>query len=504
MPVVIVVLCLLAALLAYLVWRFSTQATELRTRYAAVIDIENALSVSRRALEESRQAHQAAEQEHRSTLDSQTRSAADQLERLHREHQQFLDEDQRRRNSLNQEYQRALATHASLKREVALVEENLEDISFGLYKPHFGFGTPEQYKTALSALRERERELIANGGAATCPVTWNVSGSAKEGARMVKQNIKLVLRAFNGECEAARADVSWNNITKMEERIMKSCGAMAKLSGVLQVTITPAYLRLKLDELRLTHELEEKKYQDREEQRRIREQIREEEQAQREFEKAQEEAEAEEVRYEKALAKARDEAAQATGAALERLAKQVSGFEAKLDEARKKKDRAISRAQRTKSGFVYVIGNIGSFGDRVFKIGMTRRLEPMERIIELGGASVPFPFDLHAMLYSDNAPELEYALHQFFAPRRLNLVNARKEFYHSVDLDEVETFVRSRGLSAQFIKEPEAREYRETIAKRHEQRGAPEPAAEVFAPALFQAGTPKAGEGDADGLSDEA
>jgi len=100
-----------------------------------------------------------------------------------------------------------------------------------------------------------------------------------------------------------------------------------------------------------------------------------------------------------------------------------------LDEARKAKQRAIARAQLTKSGFVYVISNIGSFREKVFKIGMTRRMEPMERISELSDASVPFPFDLHAMLYSDNAPELEGALHALFEDRRLNMVNRRKEFY---------------------------------------------------------------------------
>ena len=305
---------------------------------------------------------------------------------------------------------------------------------------------------------------------------------------MVKQNIKLILRAFNGECEAARADVSWNNITKMEERVKKSCEAMNKLSGVLQVTITPEYLNLKLDELRLTHEYEEKKYQDREEQRRIREQIREEERAQRECEKAQADAEAEEERYQKVLAKAREEAAQATGAALEKLTKQIGSFEAKLDEARQKKERAISRAQLTKSGFVYVISNIGSFGEKVFKIGMTRRLEPMERIIELGGASVPFPFDLHAMLYSDNAPELENGLHQLFVQRRLNMVNPRREFYRDVELNEIESFVKAKGLSAQFIKDAEAREYRETLAKR-EQAAPVVPEPDKFSGPLFHTAT---------------
>jgi len=194
------------------------------------------------------------------------------------------------------------------------------------------------------------------------------------------------------------------------------------------------------------------------------EQIREEEKAQKELERAREEAERKEADYEKALAKAREEALRATGAQLQELTDRVKSFEAKLDEARKKKERAISRAQLTKSGFVYVISNIGSFGERVFKIGMTRRMEPMDRIHELGDASVPFPFDLHVMLYSDNAPELENALHKLVQDRTINLVNLRREFYRDVDLDEVETFVKQRGLSAQFIRIAEAREYRQSVA----------------------------------------
>src|SRR4029079_17376818 len=122
--------------------------------------------------------------------------------------------------------------------------------------------------------------------------------------------------------------------------------------------------------------------------------------------------------YAEALARARLEAEQAAGAKQARLLGQIQELERRLAAAHTEKERAISRAQLTKSGFVYVISNVGSFGEHVFKIGMTRRLEPMERIFELGGASVPFPFDLHAMLYSDNAPELETSLHQLFAERR--------------------------------------------------------------------------------------
>ena len=458
-----IVLGLLVIVLVYFAWRFSSDATRLRARYANIIDAEAAVVAAKR-----------------------------DLERLQVEQQALTAQDQQRRASLSAEYDQAFASYKALKGELALVEEGLNDVSFGLYKPHFDFQTPEEFKTSLVSLRERERALIHDGKAAVCPLNWTVGDSRKEGERMVKQNIKLVLRAFNGECEAARADVSWNNMGKMVERINKSCEAVNKLSGVLQVTITPEYLDLKLNELRLTHEYEECKYRDKEEQRRIREQIREEERAQREFEKAEQDAEEDEERYQRALARAQEEAAKATGAALEKLTAQVSAFEAKLDEARKKKERAISRAQLTKSGFVYVISNVGSFGEKVYKIGMTRRLEPMERILELGGASVPFRFDLHAMLYSDNAPELEFALHQLFADRRLNLVNPRREFYREVELDEIEGFVKQKGLSAQFIKEVEAREYRQTVSKREQQRTVPTPVVEEFTPTLFQSPTPTA------------
>jgi hypothetical protein len=262
----------------------------------------------------------------------------------------------------------------------------------------------------------------------------------------------------------------------------------SRITDVEKVSLTTDYLKLKLDEIRLTHECEEKRHQEREEQRRAREEQREEERASKEIEKAREEAEAEEARFQKALEKAREEAAKATGAQLEKLTRQINSFESKLDEARQRKERAISRAELTKSGFVYIISNVGSFGDNIYKIGMTRRVDPQERVLELSGASVPFPFDTHAILYSKNAPELETALHQLFEARRLNLVNPRREFYRDVGIDEVESFVRSKGFSAQFIKQPEAREYRESLAKREAQlsKAAPKQPAK-FSEALFRA-----------------
>jgi hypothetical protein len=365
-----------------------------------------------------------------------------------------------------EEASRAAANRDELNKEVAALEENIEEISCGLYQPHFSFQSSEEYKIRLTTVRDRERAMVRSCTAVVCPNQLLVNGDRKQGARMLKHYTKLLLRAFNGECDAAVAEVTWGNITRMEERVQKAHRDINELGTVMQVSICPEYLSLKLDELRLAEEYEEKRYKEREEQRRIREQIREEERAQRELERAKEDAEREQEEYEKALARAREEALKTTGAQLDNLTRQIKSLEQKVEEARQIKARATARAQLTKSGFVYVISNIGSFGERVYKIGMTRRLEPMDRIFELGDASVPFPFDLHAMLYSDNAPELECALHSLVENRAVNLVNPRKEFYKNVDLGEIEEFVKKRGLSAQFIKIPEAKEYRQTLAMR--------------------------------------
>jgi hypothetical protein len=342
-----------------------------------------------------------------------------------------------RREALDADYAGAKAVFDSLQNQVKLLEEDLTDISFGLYKPHFKFGTPDEYKARLEAVREQQKAMLRGGEAAKVAIAWSVGGSRREGERMQKQYMKLVLRAFNGECDAAVARVEWNNAAKMEERIRKAFEAINELGDVMQLSITTAYLDLKLEELRLEFELEEKKHEVAEEQRQIREQMREEEKAQREAEKAQEEATEEEETSERALEEARVELAKSQGAEHQRLTERILGLEVQLDEARKKGQRAKALAELTKSGYVYIISNVGSLGENVFKIGLTRRLDPMDRVRELGSASVPFAFDVHAMVYSEDAPTLEAELHRHFADRYVNLVNMRKEFFR-VSLDELE------------------------------------------------------------------
>ena len=387
---------------------------------------------------------------------------------------------------LDAAYQDALGRYNVLKQALSSLEERAEDISYGIYEPHFSFQSSEEYRRALTILRDNSRAMIKQGQATKCPVAWSVGGSAAKGAQMSKHVTKIMLRAFNGECDAALVSVNWSNITKMEARVRKAIDDINKLGESMQISISIEYLELRLNEIRLTNELEVKRYQEREEAKASREKLLDDQKAVKEIEEAQEEAEQQEDQYSVLLARARKEAAEATGTQLKELTEKVQEFEAKLDEARKKKERTIARAEQTKSGFVYVISNIGAFGEDVFKIGLTRRLEPMDRIAELSGASVPFPFDLHAMMFSLNAPELETSLHKHFDERKVNLANNRKEFYRNVELSEIKDYVAQMGLSAQFIDYPEAREYRETLAKRElQQLVVPEPKTE-FAERLFQ------------------
>jgi len=371
-------------------------------------------------------------------------------------------------SALNQDYLKHKAIYENLRKEVSLLEENLENISYGLYRPHYDYKTSAEFKQKLEEIIEREKQAIKNEMATYCPVKWEVGGSKPEGAKMTKHYSKLMLRAFNGECDAAIAKVRWNNIGNMEARIEKAYEAINKLGSTHQITVTKDYLNLKLQELRLEFDLEEKLYQEKEEQRKIREQMREEEKAQREIEKARKEAEEEEERNEKALQKARTEIEKAKGKELEQLNEKIKILEENLQKAHELKERAISRAQLTKSGHVYIISNIGSFGDTVYKIGMTRRLEPMDRIDELGDASVPFDFDVHGLIYSENAPDPENILQKKFESKRVNLVNQRAEFFYTT-IDELEAIVKELNLNIQFTKIAEAKQYRETLSLREVQ-----------------------------------
>lgn len=356
--------------------------------------------------------------------------------------------------SLRKTYAEKREILKKLEAQVAIYDERLSFAELGIYEPHFDFTDSETYKTAISAIRERQKKMVSSKAATICPSNWTVDGSKAKGQTMINRQTRLTMRAFNNECEAAIANARWNNVNAMEKRIQSAAKQINNSNESMNLTISDKYIALKLEELYLTHEYRERLKAEREERVEMA-------RAEREEKKLLAEAEAaerEERRFQQLLEKARAEA----GVDEARIAE----LQAALDEAHAKTERARAMAEMTKSGYVYVISNIGSFGEDVVKIGLTRRLDPEDRVRELGDASVPFSFDTHAMIYSEEAPSLEAALHREFAARRVNDANMRKEFFR-VSLDEVETAVERLAPKAAFFKDRQAQEWHETLARRN-------------------------------------
>lgn len=366
-------------------------------------------------------------------------------------------------NRLKVNYKGALSTYNNLKEQISLFENKIDLLDYGVYTPIYDFEKSDEYRDEQNRIVNKQKEMIQDDTAALCYTNWTVEGSEAKGKRVVKVYKKLMLRAFNGECDVMIAKVKWNNISQLKERMSKVFDAINKLGDGFKVTINQTYLGLKINELTLEYEFQAKKQQEKEEMRAIQEELREEEKARRDFEKAQREAEKQESLFQKALEKARKEFEQANGINAEALQIQIQRLEQELMEAHEKKERALSMAQQTKRGHVYIISNIGAFGENVYKIGMTRRLEPLDRVKELGDASVPFQFDIHAMIYSDEARTLEFELHKAFSDRKVNMLNYRKEFFR-VSLEEIEAKIKELGFEAEFTTIAEAMEYRETLA----------------------------------------
>ena len=381
--------------------------------------------------------------------------------------QNQIDELRKSLSALKEKYQAATDVYNELSHQNNLLKDNLEIAEFGIYEPHFDYETSEIFKDKINEVREEQKQLIKDRDAVLGGEGWSVNNSVQKGRTMINKQKKLMLRAFNGECDSFISNVSWNNETRMEERIDKSTIAINKMGEPQGLTISSTYSSLKLKELRLTHEYRLKKYEEKEEQRLIRAQMIEEEKARRDFEKAQKEAEIEEKMLQQAMKKAQDEIAKASEEERERFETQLAELQIQLKEAEDKNQRAKSMAQQTKSGHIYVISNIGSFGENIYKVGMTRRLDPLDRVNELGDASVPFKFDVHAMIYSENAPELENNLHKAFENNRLNYVNRRREYFN-LSLKEIEKIVKENHGEVEFIIEPEAKEYRESVIIREQ------------------------------------
>lgn len=379
-----------------------------------------------------------------------------------------FDEMVKTRNEVEQQIEERCKELKNLKNQIIEATEEVQMQEFGLYKPKYDFASSEIYKDKLNEIRQKQKDLVKKNRAVTGNMNWTVNDSVAQGKKMVKDMQKLLLRAFNSECDELIDKVKFNTFDTAVKRMKASFDAISKLGTIMQVSITTEYYNAKYEELCLALEYRKKKQEEKEEQKEIRARMREEAKLQKEIEEARKKVQKEQSHYENALEKINEQIATASEDELQALNDKKSEILRQLGEIEKAIKDIDYREANAKAGYVYIISNIGSFGENIYKIGMTRRLEPMERVDELSDASVPFNFDVHAMIFSENAPALEAALHKAFENKKLNMINKRREFFN-VTLDEIEEVVKNNyDKTVDFIRIPDAEQYRESIKIKQE------------------------------------
>ncbi|MEY4978804.1 MAG: hypothetical protein RLZZ352_1074 [Pseudomonadota bacterium] len=353
----------------------------------------------------------------------------------------------------------------AVKQQILGAEETVLLESFGLYTPKYRLVNSIDYKIRLDAIREDQKQTAKRLSAEVD--SWEnhaVELSKAEWKKLRKDALKLALRSFNSESEYCVENVKFSNLDRMEQRIRRSFETCNKLLTSVGAWWKDIVLERKLEELYLAHEYQVKLQEEKEAARQLREEQREQEKFEREVRETRAKIEKDRRHFVSAIQKLQlrlDTASdQNEREELQARINEVTAQCNKLNEDEKLLD---YREQNARAGYVYVISNIGAFGENVFKIGMTRRLEPMDRVDELGDASVPFRFDVHAMVFSADAPALEAKLHSHFASGRINKVNGRKEFFRA-DLNEIEAVIRENyDAVVEVVHAAPAEQFRESI-----------------------------------------
>jgi hypothetical protein len=333
-------------------------------------------------------------------------------------------------------------------REAAILQE------VGIYDYRHPLSDAVAYQQALDRLQASIKAATKrDGGAILATTDWRVNGSDQEGRKMVQDFSKLMLRAFNAEADTLVRSLKPYKLDSALERLRKVVEIIKRLGATMQIRISPAYYQLRMDELALTADFLQKQAEEKEAERQERERLREERKAQQEIERERAKLEKEKQHYSNALATLE---AKGDLEGAQRLREQL----ADVDQAIESVD---ARAANIRAGYVYVISNIGSFGENMVKVGMTRRLDPMDRIRELSDASVPFNFDVHALFFSNDAVGIESAMHERLADLRVNTINRRREFFMAAPLEVRAHLKELAGELLEFREIAEALEYRQTL-----------------------------------------
>ena len=388
----------------------------------------------------------------------------DRLKQLEDDEQKKLDALNETIQSKNADIKKLDGSIVSKKSQLISLDDEILVQEFGLYDAKFDFANALGYKEALKDIRYQQKQLIKEKQAVTSDTQWTVNGSVAQGKKMASDTSKLLLRAFNSECDELVSKVKYTNFDASLNKIRKSAETITKLGTVMQIKINPHYLELKEKELRLAFEYQLKKHEEKEEMKAARAEQREQARLQKEIEEQRKKIEKEQIHYQKAFEKLQKQLEQNPDDS--DLLDKKAELESQLADINKSLADIDYRQANTKAGYVYVISNIGAFGDNIYKIGMTRRLNPQDRVDELGDASVPFNFDVHAMIFSDDAPALEAALHRAFEDRKLNMVNQRREFFN-VTLDEIKDVIKANfDKTVEFVDIPDAEQYRISMKMR--------------------------------------
>ena len=393
----------------------------------------------------------------------QLKKNADDIAAELSEQSQLLADITRETDAAKDSYQHKKAELESLVQKLAIYSEIEDYVLEGHFEiPEYLYETSERFTAEIKSNRQDQRDLIKQRAAATYKPDLKIVTDPKSNKSILDGQLSLMLQAFNLSCDYLMSRVRPSNFKRTLKAIDDSATKIEKAAVSLHCGFALEYVNLKFQECELVYQYRLKRQEEEEEQKVIKAQIREEAKAVREYQRALVKAEREERDYRRLLEKARTELGVANEAEKENAQKRIAELEAQLKEAQAKEERAKSMAEQTKRGHVYVISNIGSFGDNIYKIGLTRRLDPFERVKELGDASVPFRFDIHAMIYCENAPKLEAELHRKFSHFRVNTINHRKEFFR-IDLETIRK--EAERLSAgkiEFKMTALAEEYRET------------------------------------------
>ncbi|HOY80160.1 MAG TPA: DUF4041 domain-containing protein [Hyphomonadaceae bacterium] len=321
----------------------------------------------------------------------------------------------------------------------------------GIYRYHHPLENAIAYRERLDDMSSRIAEMVKVGAAIEISNMFTFDGSLAKGRAMTSDLAKLMLRAYNAEAENVVRTLRAGNTVTAIKRLDAARTAIAKLGKMMEMRIGDEFHALRIEEIELTADYLMKKEEEKEAARAERERLREERKVELELAAARERLEKERSHILTVLEKVR-----ANGSSDPDLERKLADIDSAI---------ALNdyRAANIRAGYVYVISNRGAFGNHVVKIGLTRRLEPQDRIDELGDASVPFRFDVHAIFFSEDAVSLENELHQSFAARRVNRVNNRKEFFFASPADVRTVLSEKLGNLLEFTEHVESTQYLQSV-----------------------------------------